>query len=77
MTNILTLPSSKDDIIGLPSWIPDDDQPIYIVCRLGNDSRIAVDRLKKSGLVDGRVVKDVKGGLWEWARKVDKDFPIY
>ncbi|EPS42247.1 hypothetical protein H072_3792 [Dactylellina haptotyla CBS 200.50] len=64
--------------IPIPSWLPrDTSTPIYFICRLGNDSRLAVQRLKQSGLVKGNVIRDVRGGLWEWSRKVDKSFPIY
>ncbi|KAF3122990.1 Urmylation protein [Orbilia oligospora] len=87
ITTILTLPiiAEKDGMDGeerppvpIPSWLPrDTSTPIYFICRLGNDSRIAVQRLKKSGLVKGNVIKDIKGGLWEWSRRVDKTFPLY
>ncbi|KAK6536134.1 Urmylation protein [Arthrobotrys megalospora] len=87
ITTILTLPLApeKDGTDGedkapvpIPSWLPrDTSTPIYFICRLGNDSRIAVQRLKRSGLAKGSVIKDIKGGLWEWSRKVDKEFPLY
>ncbi|KAF3912106.1 hypothetical protein ABW21_db0204330 [Orbilia brochopaga] len=64
--------------VPIPAWLPrDTSTPIYFICRLGNDSRLAVQRLKRSGLVRGNVIKDINGGLWEWSRKVDKSFPIY
>ncbi|KAK6538112.1 Urmylation protein, variant 2 [Orbilia ellipsospora] len=89
ITTILTLPMTTPDEEGktededvkpipIPSWLPrDTSTPIYFICRLGNDSRVAVQRLKRSGLLNGNIVKDVRGGLWEWSRKVDKSFPIY
>jgi len=56
----------------------DDTTPTYIVCRLGNDSQIAVESLK-SVSVDGTayLVKDVVGGLRAWSREVDPSFPVY
>lgn len=46
------------------------------MCRLGNDSQIAVEALRSvSG--EGDVVKDVVGGLKAWSRDVDATFPVY
>ncbi|KAI0759563.1 hypothetical protein BD413DRAFT_596195 [Trametes elegans] len=52
-----------------------DTPEIYVVCRLGNDSQLAVDALERAG--KGGVLKDLVGGLRAWAREVDSDFPIY
>jgi adenylyltransferase and sulfurtransferase len=50
---------------------------IFVVCRRGNDSQIAVDKLR-SVFVDVSVdLKDIKGGLHAWSRHVDTDFPKY
>ncbi|KAJ3333109.1 Molybdenum cofactor synthesis protein 3, partial [Blyttiomyces sp. JEL0837] len=48
--------------------------PVYVVCRLGNDSQLAVRLLKASGV---ERAWDVEGGLTEWAKKVDPTFPTY
>ncbi|TCD62898.1 Urmylation protein [Steccherinum ochraceum] len=48
---------------------------IYVVCRLGNDSQLAVDALRDAG-VQG-VVKDLRGGLRAWSQDVDPNFPMY
>jgi len=45
--------------------------PIYVVCRRGNDSQLAVDMLKQAGLA----AKDVEGGLNAWAEKIDANWP--
>jgi adenylyltransferase/sulfurtransferase len=45
--------------------------PIYVVCRRGNDSQLAVEMLKEGG-VDA---KDVVGGLNAWAKLVDPTWP--
>lgn len=54
-------------------------QPIYVVCRLGNDSQLAVRKFKELGLgLDGsRWIGDVAGGLDAWRQHVDPDFPEY
>lgn len=50
-------------------------EPVFVVCRYGNDSQIAVRRLKeKFGLRD---VKDIIGGVDKWSRDVDPTFPRY
>jgi adenylyltransferase/sulfurtransferase len=50
-------------------------EPVFVVCRYGNDSQAAVRILKeKFGLDD---VYDIVGGLNRWASDVDPDFPVY
>lgn len=53
--------------------------PVYVVCKLGNDSQKAVQLLEKmSGEeVDGITVKDISGGLMAWAKMIDPSFPRY
>jgi adenylyltransferase/sulfurtransferase len=53
--------------------------PVLVVCRLGNDSQIAVRKFKELGLDEGgRIwVGDVKGGLKAWREDVDPSFPDY
>ncbi|KAI5463679.1 hypothetical protein BGZ63DRAFT_453019 [Mariannaea sp. PMI_226] len=52
--------------------------PIYIVCRVGNDSQIATRKLKELGLDDGgkRFVGDVQGGMRAWKTAVDPSVPF-
>ncbi|KAJ1980478.1 hypothetical protein H4R34_002439 [Dimargaris verticillata] len=50
------------------------EQPIYVVCRLGNDSQLAVQWLHDQGFTQA---KDIIGGLRQWATDVDSDFPVY
>ncbi|ODV84919.1 hypothetical protein CANARDRAFT_28656 [[Candida] arabinofermentans NRRL YB-2248] len=53
----------------------DSTLPLYVVCRLGNDSQLAVKYLKEEfGLQN---VYDVKGGLNAWASIIDNEFPTY
>ncbi|KAI8851812.1 hypothetical protein BC829DRAFT_386077 [Chytridium lagenaria] len=58
--------------------LPDADNgqkmPVYVLCRLGNDSQHAVKLLKASGISDAW---DVEGGLYKWSDIVDPLFPKY
>lgn len=47
---------------------------MYVVCRLGNDSQIAVRTMQKLGIEQPR---DIVGGLLSWSKHVDGSFPIY
>lgn len=51
---------------------------VFVVCRRGNDSQLAVQHLaplfEERGLSAPR---DIVGGLHAWARNVDREFPIY
>ena len=59
--------------------------PVYVVCRRGNDSQIAVQLLKdyfekqsSAGKhASNIVVKDIVGGLSLWTDEVDSQFPKY
>lgn len=52
-----------------------ETQPIFVVCRRGNDSQLAVKRLQT--MCPRTVTKDVIGGLHAWANDIDATFPIY
>ena len=47
--------------------------PVVVVCRLGNDSQLAVQILKKAGIA----AKDIIGGYRQWSLLIDNEFPIY
>lgn len=51
-------------------------RPVYFICRHGNDSQLAVRKLKTTPGYEG-VVRDVKGGLTAWSKEVDLGFPEY
>ncbi|KAI4860339.1 ThiF family protein [Hypoxylon rubiginosum] len=54
------------------------EAPIYVVCRVGNDSQIVTRRLKEMGL-DGngeRDIRDIKGGMLAWKHEVDRTLPF-
>ncbi|KAF2664159.1 hypothetical protein BT63DRAFT_418289 [Microthyrium microscopicum] len=53
------------------------DTPLYVVCRLGNDSQVAVRRFQELGIDKERWIGDIRGGLRAWRRDVDVDFPDY
>ncbi|KAF6717904.1 Adenylyltransferase and sulfurtransferase MOCS3 [Oryzias melastigma] len=57
----------------------DQQAPVYVICKLGNDSQKAVQLLEKmSGEeVGGVTVKDISGGLMAWAKTIDPTFPQY
>lgn len=65
-----------------PDWLPPslpDGAPIYVVCRLGNDSQVVTKKLKEAGLdMDGkRYIGDILGGFKTWREQVDSSWPDY
>jgi adenylyltransferase/sulfurtransferase len=63
-----------------PTWLPEDvppAAPIYVLCRLGNDSQVVAKSLLSAGIGMGREVRDIKGGLKAWKEQVDNDWPEY
>ncbi|KAJ3744214.1 hypothetical protein DFH05DRAFT_1535507 [Lentinula detonsa] len=69
------------DIVANPASFlpPHPNTPMYIICRLGNDSQIAAEALRGLRENDGQnmIVKDVIGGLRAWSKEVDPRFPVY
>ncbi|KAK7429976.1 hypothetical protein QQZ08_003598 [Neonectria magnoliae] len=64
-----------------PDGFPEDlppSTPIYIVCRVGNDSQVAVQKLKELGLGNNgeRFIGDIKGGMKAWKDVVDPTVPF-
>lgn len=64
------------------AWVPEkfpDDAPIYVICRLGNDSQVITRKLTEAGLgKDGkRYIGDIKGGFKAWKEEVDASWPEY
>ncbi|KAF2853572.1 hypothetical protein T440DRAFT_390463 [Plenodomus tracheiphilus IPT5] len=55
------------------------EKPIFVVCRLGNDSQVTVKKMKELGLDFGgkRFIGDIRGGLEAWRKSVDAEFPAY
>ncbi|PWN33805.1 uncharacterized protein FA14DRAFT_124304 [Meira miltonrushii] len=48
-----------------------DDHQVYVLCRRGNDSRLASDKQAKIRFTN------ITGGLRAWSNEVDKNFPVY
>lgn len=62
-------------------WLPDDigsDAPIYVICRVGNDSQLVTKKLKDMGLDrhGERFIGDIKGGMKAWKMEVDPTMPF-
>lgn len=55
--------------------LQDTSEPIYVICRRGNDSQLAVKRLQS--LCTKSEPRDVIGGLHAWSQFVDPMFPKY
>ena len=62
------------DLSNVPR-IEDEQTDLYVVCRLGNDSQLAAEALRK--VRPRGVTKDLIGGLVGWAKSVDPSFPVY
>lgn len=84
ITRILNETWTNSDRNTWPSWVPPTvlsrpNDPIYVVCRQGNDSQLAVRRLKELGLDRNgeRFIGDIRGGLKAWKTEVDPDWPEY
>ncbi|KAJ8290573.1 hypothetical protein GJAV_G00014750 [Gymnothorax javanicus] len=53
--------------------------PVYVICKMGNDSQLAVQILQQMASLEGEPIipKDITGGLMAWAQKIDPSFPEY
>ncbi|KAI6607754.1 Urmylation protein [Pyricularia oryzae] len=62
----------------LPDGVADGHSPVYVVCRVGNDSQTVARQLKEFGLDNQgkRFIGDVKGGMLAWKREVDSTLPF-
>ncbi|KAI0103182.1 adenylyltransferase [Nemania sp. FL0031] len=63
------------------NWLPEgvaSDAPIYVVCRVGNDSQLVTKKLKDMGLDrhGERFIGDIKGGMKAWKLEVDQTMPF-
>lgn len=73
--------TGKAEADALPDWLPPDltgDAPIYVVCRVGNDSQVVAKQLVDAGLGrDGeRWIGDIRGGMRAWRNEVDQTLPF-
>ncbi|KPM45396.1 Adenylyltransferase and sulfurtransferase uba4 [Neonectria ditissima] len=62
---------------GFPADLPPSTH-IFLVCRVGNDSQIAAQKLKELGFDNNgnRFIKDIKGGIKSWKDDVDPTMPF-
>ncbi|CAG7919589.1 unnamed protein product [Penicillium olsonii] len=79
-------PAEGQEAAQIPAWVPPElaadsgsTDPIYVVCRLGNDSQIVVKKMKELGLDQHgkRFIGDITGGLRSWKEQVDPEWPEY
>uniref|UniRef100_A0A158Q8X8 Rhodanese domain-containing protein n=1 Tax=Elaeophora elaphi TaxID=1147741 RepID=A0A158Q8X8_9BILA len=74
----LFLSTSADIIRELKTDINEmENKGVYVICRRGEDSQIAVQYLRKKFADYSISIKDIDGGYEKWSNVVDKDFPIY
>lgn len=77
--------AGASDSAGLPGMIMGKsalknsiDKPIYVLCRLGNDSQLAVKMMREARWNDDHKheIWDVQGGLKAWKEVVDHSWPL-
>jgi len=78
----LPLATAADPSTAGTVWFPsgqDPAIPVYVICRLGNDSQLAVKRFKEAGLDNKgkRYIGDIRDGFKAWKERVDRDWPEY
>lgn len=63
----------------IDQYLPEDflreTDPIFVICRYGNDSRLALRKLKDE--MGFNNVFDLVGGIDKWSRDVDPMIPLY
>lgn len=83
--NTINIPISdvdKEDILSnlksnIMNTSDSETASIIVVCRRGNDSQLAVQKLKEKLKQENVDIKDISGGLTAWAKQVDSNFPVY
>lgn len=72
----LDIPSIQIPVDDLPSRIGElkPEEEIVVMCRSGNTSTKATQLLEEKGFTN---VSNLKGGINEWAKKIDTSLPQY
>lgn len=65
----------EDELTSLERRIADAAE-VVVICRRGNDSQLAVEKLRQAWKQAVKVC-DVQGGLEAWTKTVDSSFPSY
>ena len=62
----------------LAAMVDFQKQPVFVVCRVGNDSQDVVEHIKRWGTREGKEleVRDIKGGMKAWKAEVDEMIPF-
>ncbi|KAI8096313.1 Molybdopterin-synthase sulfurtransferase [Halteromyces radiatus] len=68
------LDKRMDELVNVMKQQSLEGKDVFVVCRLGNDSQLAVKMLEKHDIQGAR---DITGGYYQWAVDVDSEFPIY
>lgn len=69
--------ANHDQVIQeLKTKVLDVKQPIFVTCRCGNDSQLAV-KLLRDNYCQHFDFLDLAGGLYSWKYEIDPEFPIY
>jgi len=50
---------------------------VIMMCRRGNASQKAVRLLKTKIKTENIIIKDIIGGLEQWVKDIDPEFPMY
>lgn len=66
-----------NDLLGSLEQKLANSSEVVVVCRRGNDSQLAVEKLEEAWKGRGVKVRDVRGGLEAWAKTIDPTFPTY
>ena len=64
------------ELLRNPQAYSSETHDTYVICRLGNDSKVAVLALEAFSN-SGATVNDLIGGLRAWSMNVDPNFPVY
>lgn len=78
LNNSINIPLKKileDENIREKIQNNNENVPVFLLCRRGNDSQLAVQHLKEK--VKDIEFKDIIGGLYAWHYQIDETFPIY